>query len=138
MFLIKELKLLFKVAAAIQTRAQTILLQDYFADSSRVVHRDPVQNYRLLYGRENQTHTVLAFSRDLQTCDPNDREITVGKNHLIAPPPHRPHTSRLMENVNLVVDEILWVLPTSYQISLIIISFSLPQNCMLNKLKVAY
>ncbi|XP_066515448.1 DBH-like monooxygenase protein 1 homolog, partial [Hoplias malabaricus] len=51
-------------------------LQDYFADSNRAVHKDPVQNYRLLYGRENHTHTVLGFSRDLETCDPNDRAIT--------------------------------------------------------------
>ncbi|XP_007233530.3 DBH-like monooxygenase protein 1 homolog [Astyanax mexicanus] len=51
-------------------------LHDYYADSSRVVHKDPVQNYRLLYGRENHTHTVLGFSRDLETCDPNDRAIT--------------------------------------------------------------
>ncbi|XP_060769945.1 DBH-like monooxygenase protein 1 homolog [Neoarius graeffei] len=51
-------------------------LHDYFADSSRRVHKDQVQNYKLLYARENHTHTVLAFSRELQTCDPDDREIT--------------------------------------------------------------
>ncbi|XP_027032512.1 DBH-like monooxygenase protein 1 homolog isoform X1 [Tachysurus fulvidraco] len=51
-------------------------LNDYFADSERKVHKDQVQNYKLLYARENDTHTVLAFSRKLQTCDPDDREIT--------------------------------------------------------------
>ncbi|KAK3506741.1 hypothetical protein QTP70_021776 [Hemibagrus guttatus] len=51
-------------------------LHDYFADSKRKVHKDQVQNYKLLYARENDTHTVLAFSRKLQTCDPDDREIT--------------------------------------------------------------
>ncbi|XP_076872509.1 DBH-like monooxygenase protein 1 homolog [Brachyhypopomus gauderio] len=51
-------------------------LRDYFVDQNRGVHEDPVQSYRLLYGRENRTHTVLGFSRQLQTCDPNDRAIT--------------------------------------------------------------
>ncbi|KAI4904964.1 hypothetical protein NFI96_016649 [Prochilodus magdalenae] len=61
-------------------------LHDYFADSSRGVHKDPVQSYKLLYGKENHTHTVLGFSRDLQTCDPKDIAITVGENHCITPP----------------------------------------------------
>lgn len=52
--------------------------QDYFTDSNRKVHKDPLQSYKLLYGRENGTHTVLAFSRNLQTCDDNDKVITVG------------------------------------------------------------
>uniref|UniRef100_A0A674C1V8 Monooxygenase, DBH-like 1 n=1 Tax=Salmo trutta TaxID=8032 RepID=A0A674C1V8_SALTR len=52
-------------------------LQDYFADAKRKVQRDVQQNYRLEYGRENNTHTVLAFSRDLLTCDTNDKDITV-------------------------------------------------------------
>lgn len=52
--------------------------QDYYTDSNRKVHKDPLQSYQLLYGRENDTHTVLAFSRNLQTCDDNDKVITVG------------------------------------------------------------
>ncbi|XP_051511245.1 DBH-like monooxygenase protein 1 homolog isoform X2 [Myxocyprinus asiaticus] len=52
-------------------------LVDYFTDSNREVQRDPQQSYRLLYGRENDTHTVLAFSRNLQTCDDNDKGSTV-------------------------------------------------------------
>ncbi|XP_036406018.1 DBH-like monooxygenase protein 1 homolog [Megalops cyprinoides] len=51
-------------------------LQDYFADPNRKVHRDAQQNYRLEYGMENKTHTVLVFSRDLYTCDRNDKDIT--------------------------------------------------------------
>lgn len=58
-----------------------LVLQDYFADSKRKVHKDRIQNYKLLYARENHTHTVLAFSRELQTCDPDDTEITVGENY---------------------------------------------------------
>ncbi|XP_065112794.1 DBH-like monooxygenase protein 1 homolog [Paramisgurnus dabryanus] len=51
-------------------------LLDYFTDSNRKVHKDPMQNYQLLYGRENDTHTVLAFTRNIQTCDDNDKVIT--------------------------------------------------------------
>ncbi|XP_048106553.1 DBH-like monooxygenase protein 1 homolog [Alosa alosa] len=58
-------------------------LQDYFADPSRKVHRDSDQSYRLEYGRENITHTVLAFSRDLSTCDPNDKEISASTVRVI-------------------------------------------------------
>ncbi|XP_035279504.1 DBH-like monooxygenase protein 1 homolog [Anguilla anguilla] len=51
-------------------------LQDYFADPDRKVHRDVEQNYKLEYGMENHTHTVLAFSRALHTCDKSDKDIT--------------------------------------------------------------
>ncbi|XP_043075805.1 DBH-like monooxygenase protein 1 homolog [Puntigrus tetrazona] len=51
-------------------------LLDYYTDSNRNVHKDALQSYRLLYARENGTHTVLAFSRNLQTCDDNDKVIT--------------------------------------------------------------
>ncbi|XP_058612117.1 DBH-like monooxygenase protein 1 homolog isoform X2 [Onychostoma macrolepis] len=51
-------------------------LLDYYTDSNRKVHKDVLQSYQLLYGRENNTHTVLAFSRNLQTCDDNDKVIT--------------------------------------------------------------
>ncbi|XP_031437893.1 DBH-like monooxygenase protein 1 homolog [Clupea harengus] len=58
-------------------------LQDYFADPSRKVHRDAEQSYRLVYGTENATHTVLAFSRDLITCDPNDKDISASTVRVI-------------------------------------------------------
>lgn len=51
-------------------------LQDYFTDMNREVLRDYHQNYRLEYGMENSTHTILGFSRDLNTCDINDKTIT--------------------------------------------------------------
>lgn len=39
---------------------------------------DSSQDYRLLLGYENKTHTVLRFSRRYDTCDPRDLKITVG------------------------------------------------------------
>ena len=39
---------------------------------------DPSQDYFLLHGYENATHTVLRFKRKLDTCDSaNDAPITV-------------------------------------------------------------
>ncbi|OCT57428.1 hypothetical protein XELAEV_18003496mg [Xenopus laevis] len=51
-------------------------LQDFYSDSNRILHRDPHQNYLLEYAMENGTYTILKFSRDLHTCDPNDKTIT--------------------------------------------------------------
>ncbi|KAM8945538.1 DBH-like monooxygenase protein 1 [Pelodytes ibericus] len=51
-------------------------LQDYFTDDNRVLYKDPKQDYTLEYAMENGTHTVLKFSRPLNTCDLNDRTIT--------------------------------------------------------------
>ncbi|XP_064505528.1 DBH-like monooxygenase protein 1 [Pseudopipra pipra] len=51
-------------------------LQDYFTDENRVLKKDPQQDYHLEYAMENSTHTILAFSRDLHTCDTNDKSIT--------------------------------------------------------------
>lgn len=65
------------IAARIVVFYPACFRQDYFADAKRKVQRDVQQNYRLEYGRENNTHTVLAFSRDLLTCDTNDKDITV-------------------------------------------------------------
>lgn len=38
---------------------------------------DSSQDYDLLLGYENVTHTVLRFRRRLNTCDPRDIPITV-------------------------------------------------------------
>lgn len=38
---------------------------------------DPSQDYQLLLGYENNTHTVLRFKRRLDTCDYHDVPITV-------------------------------------------------------------
>ncbi|XP_053566649.1 DBH-like monooxygenase protein 1 [Bombina bombina] len=52
-------------------------LQDYFTDeNSRDLQKDSQQNYNLEYAMENGTHTFLKFSRDLNTCDNNDKPIT--------------------------------------------------------------
>ncbi|EGI60457.1 MOXD1-like protein 2 [Acromyrmex echinatior] len=46
-------------------------------DASRDPQMDSSQDYRLLLGYENKTHTVLRFSRRYDTCDPRDLKITV-------------------------------------------------------------
>ncbi|KYN19431.1 MOXD1 like protein 2 [Trachymyrmex cornetzi] len=45
-------------------------------DASRDPQMDSSQDYRLLLGYENKTHTVLRFSRRYDTCDPRDLKIT--------------------------------------------------------------
>uniref|UniRef100_A0A8D2N7M7 Monooxygenase DBH like 1 n=1 Tax=Zonotrichia albicollis TaxID=44394 RepID=A0A8D2N7M7_ZONAL len=52
------------------------LIPDYFTDENRVLKKDPQQDYHLEYAMENSTHTILAFSRELHTCDTNDKSIT--------------------------------------------------------------
>lgn len=47
-------------------------------DASRDLQVDLSQDYCLLLGYENKTHTVLRFSRRYDTCDPRDLKITVG------------------------------------------------------------
>nr|XP_028579274.1 DBH-like monooxygenase protein 1 [Podarcis muralis] len=51
-------------------------LQDYFTNADRTLKKDSQQDYHLEYAMENSTHTILAFSRQLHTCDPNDKSIT--------------------------------------------------------------
>ncbi|XP_044304965.1 DBH-like monooxygenase protein 1 [Varanus komodoensis] len=51
-------------------------LQDYFTNGDRILKKDSQQDYHLEYAMENSTHTILAFSRQLHTCDPNDKTIT--------------------------------------------------------------
>lgn len=40
------------------------------------LNKDYQQDYHLEYGMENDTHTIIAFSRDLNTCDNEDKIIT--------------------------------------------------------------
>ncbi|XP_048387110.2 DBH-like monooxygenase protein 1 homolog isoform X2 [Stegostoma tigrinum] len=40
------------------------------------LNEDLHQDYRLEYGMENETHTIIAFSRDLNSCDNKDKIIT--------------------------------------------------------------
>ncbi|KAM6465739.1 DBH-like monooxygenase protein 1 isoform 2-T2 [Liasis olivaceus] len=51
-------------------------LQDCFTNADRVLKKDSQQDYHLEYAMENNTHTILAFSRQLHTCDPNDKSLT--------------------------------------------------------------
>uniref|UniRef100_A0A8C6V7K9 Monooxygenase DBH like 1 n=1 Tax=Naja naja TaxID=35670 RepID=A0A8C6V7K9_NAJNA len=51
-------------------------LQDCFTNADRVLKKDSQQDYHLEYAMENNTHTILAFSRLLHTCDPNDKSLT--------------------------------------------------------------
>lgn len=48
---------------------------------------DPSQDYVLMSGHENATHTILRFRRRLDTCDEKfDVPITVGFNYFIFTP----------------------------------------------------
>ncbi|XP_024407943.2 DBH-like monooxygenase protein 1 [Desmodus rotundus] len=51
-------------------------LQDYFTNADRDLIRDAQQDYRLEYAMENSTHTVIEFTRELHTCDMNDKTVT--------------------------------------------------------------
>lgn len=52
-------------------------LQDrHVKNSSKDPQMDSSQDYSLLLGYENKTHTVLRFSRRYDTCDPRDLKIT--------------------------------------------------------------
>lgn len=60
-----------------------LLLQDRHVKRSpgnsvdREPEVDPKQDYHLLLGYENSTHTVLRFKRKMDTCDHHDIPITV-------------------------------------------------------------
>lgn len=55
--------------------------QAYFIDAHAVGNQmpvtDPSQNWKLHEVREDVFHTFLSFSRDFDTCDPQDYQITV-------------------------------------------------------------
>ncbi|XP_015434630.1 PREDICTED: MOXD1 homolog 2 [Dufourea novaeangliae] len=52
-------------------------LQDrHVKDASKDPEMDSSQDYTLLLGYENKTHTVLRFFRRYDTCDPRDLKIT--------------------------------------------------------------
>ncbi|XP_078598387.1 DBH-like monooxygenase protein 1 [Branchiostoma floridae x Branchiostoma japonicum] len=50
-------------------------LTDRYADEKALPPEDESQDWELLSGYENATHTVLRFKRKLQTCDFRDRVI---------------------------------------------------------------
>ncbi|KAI4498505.1 hypothetical protein M0802_006440 [Mischocyttarus mexicanus] len=49
----------------------------HMKDVSKDPEVDSSQDYRLLLGYENKTHTVLRFSRRYDTCDSRDLKITL-------------------------------------------------------------
>lgn len=51
--------------------------QDYFTNANKELEKDAQQDYHLDYAMENSTHTVIEFTRELHTCDANDKIITV-------------------------------------------------------------
>ncbi|GAB1294986.1 DBH-like monooxygenase protein 2 [Apodemus speciosus] len=63
---------------AIETNRHTgIIPGDYFTNADKELEKDTQQDYRLDYAMENSTHTVIEFSRELHTCDVNDKSLTV-------------------------------------------------------------
>lgn len=41
--------------------------------------KDQTDNYRLIKGSQNETHTILEFRRALDTCDTEDYILSVSK-----------------------------------------------------------
>ncbi|XP_020297995.1 MOXD1 homolog 2 [Pseudomyrmex gracilis] len=60
----------------VDNNGQVHLQDRHVKGASRVPEMDSSQDYRLLLGYENKTHTVLRFSRRYDTCDPRDLKIT--------------------------------------------------------------
>jgi hypothetical protein len=54
-----------------------VWLQDRYARERAEPEVDSSQDYELLLGYENGTHTVIRFRRRYDTCDPQDFRITV-------------------------------------------------------------
>ncbi|KFO26845.1 DBH-like monooxygenase protein 1 [Fukomys damarensis] len=50
--------------------------QDYFTNANKELKKDPQQDYHLEYAMENDTHTIIEFTRELHSCDVNDKSIT--------------------------------------------------------------
>lgn len=51
-------------------------LQDCYVFKNKLVVMDDQQDWELLNGFENNTHTVIHFSRKFDTCDQQDRPVT--------------------------------------------------------------
>ncbi|XP_063980293.1 MOXD1 homolog 2 [Diachasmimorpha longicaudata] len=60
----------------VDNNGQVHLQDRHVKDSNRDPQMDSSQDYHLLLGYENKTHTVLRFSRQYDTCDPRDLKIT--------------------------------------------------------------
>ncbi|XP_070555179.1 DBH-like monooxygenase protein 1 homolog [Ptychodera flava] len=57
--------------------------KDRFASRNGEPEIDDQQDYELIGGMETETHTVLTFSRKIDTCDEMDRVVTSGTLRLI-------------------------------------------------------
>lgn len=88
--------------------------ESYLADYHAVDHQAPVrdsnQNWNLLSGKKNETHTTLCFSRAIDTCDPHDYLITRDKVAVIwafgeTDKPTYHHENRGMFNVYLLAPD---------------------------------
>ncbi|GFU45377.1 DBH-like monooxygenase protein 1 [Nephila pilipes] len=60
-----------------------VFFQDRHATGNIMPVIDKIQNWNLLSGSENNTHTVLVFRRKLDTCDKDDRKIDDSTTRLI-------------------------------------------------------
>ncbi|XP_076232558.1 DBH like monooxygenase olf413 isoform X2 [Calliopsis andreniformis] len=60
----------------VDNQGQVHLEDRHVKDDSKYPQMDSSQDYCLLVGYENKTHTVLRFSRRYDTCDPRDLKIT--------------------------------------------------------------
>ncbi|GAB6027743.1 hypothetical protein CHUAL_001980 [Chamberlinius hualienensis] len=58
-------------------------IKDRYSTKNELPVIDKVQNYELISGSENSTHTTLRFKRKLNTGDTEDKEITAGPITLI-------------------------------------------------------
>jgi dimethyladenosine transferase 1 len=56
-----------------------VSFQDRYATDRDEPEVDQSQDYELLLGYENGTHTVIRFRRQYDTCDQHDYRITVSR-----------------------------------------------------------
>ena len=64
-------------------RAGHVHVTDRHAVGNNVPYLDSKQSYRLEHGHENETHTVVQFSRDWDTCDEQDVRLGTDTVRLI-------------------------------------------------------
>ncbi|XP_077989863.1 DBH-like monooxygenase protein 1 homolog [Glandiceps talaboti] len=60
-----------------------VFFKDRFATKNGEPDIDESQDYELLGGMETETHTILKFTRKLETCDDKDRTVAGGTLRLI-------------------------------------------------------
>ena len=54
-----------------------LYLQDRYAQGNFLPAIDDENDWNPLYAMENETHTIVALQRDINTCDPQDFILTV-------------------------------------------------------------